>query len=157
MSRFEARQDARRKAYVVAAAIIFIAGVAVIASGFLARASKAVNENFYADPPRVLQRLSEIESRYQLSEGRYAASLDELAKKDLITGRLASGEVNGYRYVIVRADARTFAITAEPDAAKIASTTYYLVDETHTVRAQNGGPATDRSPAIWDPRDMQYR
>src|SRR5262249_30615294 len=123
----------------------------------LARASKAVNEQLYADPPRVLVRLAELQTSFQRGEGRYAASLDELAKKDLITGRLATGEVNGYRYTIARADARTVASAAAPDAAITGSTTHYLVDEPHTVRAQNGGPANERSQVIWDPRDMQSR
>lgn len=150
--RANSRRGNRHQVYSLVV-LLLVSVVAIVAlSGMLHLAQRKVDVSIYSKPHETLRVLAEAEQRFRRVQerGAYAASLAELEEAGCITARLAEGDVQGYRYRVEGADARTFAISASPAAVTTASLFYYT-DQTHVVRAAQGAPAGAESDVYWHP------
>jgi hypothetical protein len=153
------RRATRNRVYsLVGGLVILVAAIAALRSMALLGQEK-IGQKLYPFPGKVLKKLAEVQARYrqqdldQDGKKAFAGSLAELEAAGCIMPDLAQGPVKGYRYAIVRADAFSYWLTAEPDGtAPIGTDTlFYAVDETQVVRAEVAAPVTSRSGVFLHP------
>lgn len=154
------RRKTRHRVYSLVAMLLTSVLAVVAMSAFLQVGQRRIDARVYSDPLRTLQRIGHAQNRFRMTraagERRFAASLEELELAGLITRKLASGEVGGYRYRVQDADSQRWTVSATPVEAP-STQLHYRMNELHAVRAERGRPATDQSPAYWDPlRGLQW-
>lgn len=177
LSSFE-RQSRRRSTYYVVAffGIVVLGGVTVYS--ILAATKQRVRTHLYHDPELTLRYVFAQNETKWLFIQKHAtyASIDELVNEGMISEEFREGPVEGYRYRVVTATASSFLVTAEPEGpmpsptpeppdprnpralpAVVRPRQWYRVDESHTIRADAKGPATNESPVVWSPRDLTSR
>ncbi len=127
--------------------------VAAIAIPNLLRARIAANEGLAAAGVRDIAA-AEIAYRTDFPSAGYACTLSALGHDGqpsaehagLISNRLASGELNGYRFVLqncTNADGGKFQVVAVPLIANQSGVEALCSDETRVVRVDNRGSAED--------------
>ena len=124
--------------------IVPIAIIAAIAIPNLLASRRAANEGsaIYS-----LRQISAAESTYQANFGKYA-TLKELAARNLIDSKLATGTKNGYNFAVeLTTDEENlggFAVTGVPITYRSTGNRSFYVDETQVIRAadNSGGPPT---------------
>ncbi|RMG12157.1 MAG: hypothetical protein D6731_14405 [Planctomycetota bacterium] len=141
--------------------MVCVVGLSLLGGMFL-RGRRELDRKVYAHPHLALAYLARAESRFRSFDRDgdgvhdFASSLEQLERAGVITPRLASGELAGYRYRILRADDRSWAAVAEPIAVT-SSSAFYYVDESHVVRARLGAPADAGAEVYWSPDDEWSR
>lgn len=160
MSR-QSKRDWRKRVYaLVTLGLVCVVGLVAMGS-MLARGQNAMIQGVYRFPVKTLEALSKAQTRFHRKDldgdGRhdYATSLRQLGDAGTITAKLAAGELGDYRYRILNADERTYAITATP-AQVTSQSLFYFLDESRQVRATLGEPATRASKVYWSPYDQGW-
>lgn len=155
MRSFEARQEARRRAYALAGGIVFLNLIVIGAIMLFAASRKTVHKKVYKDPAATLLALCERQSQFRQKTGRYASTLAELEKAGFVGEEFLKEELEGYRYKILDSGPTSFSVAADP--ASVGSPDHFFVDESQTVRVQVGGPANRESAVVYDPRSARQR
>jgi hypothetical protein len=161
-----ARQAARRRVYSLTALVAVVVAAIVFMLMLLGAGQKKAAEMYremYRNPPVALRDIfARHETGYRLSHGRYA-TLDELVKEGGVPEEVLERPVEGFRYRLLLADQTRFLIEAAPEGpeppgppGRKPARWFYLVDETHTVRA-DPARVTTASPIVWSPRDGGWR
>lgn len=155
MSR-SSKRDWRKRIYaLVALGMMCIVGLVAMGS-MLVRGQDAMNKNVYRFPIKTLEAISKAQARFHRNDldgdGRhdYATSLGQLGDAGTITAKLAAGELGDYRYEVLHAGEKAYAITATP-AVVTSQSLFYFLDESWKVRGEVGKPATAESRVYWSP------
>lgn len=156
------RRTTRNRVWSLIAVLLAVTLMIVGLGGLLQMGSRSIDRSIYRQPYLTLEALAKAETRFRQRDldgdgkKQFAASLTEMGDAGCITQKLAGGEVGGYRYEVIQADANTWSMRASP-VAITSQTLFYFVDQSHTVRARVGAPADATSEVFWDPlRGMQW-
>src|SRR5215468_7797784 len=114
-----------------------------------------------AAPSRVFKR-SMAQQAYLIASGsKQCADLATLGSKKLIDSVLATGEKNGYRYIIIDLPTGRTAcgIQATPISKSDGSRSFYLSTDDGILRAatKSGLPADKSDPPVNFDQEMSYR
>lgn len=152
----------RQRVWSLIALLLAVTLMIVGMGGLLQVGSRSIDRSVYSQPYRTLEALAKAQTRFRLRDldenGKkdFAGSLQALGDAGCITQRLAGGEVGGYRYEVIQADAMTWSMRASP-VAVTSQTLFYFIDHSNTVRARVGAPADATCEVFWDPlRGMQW-
>jgi len=156
MAKGKERRQARYRIYSTVAGLLIILLAVVALSVFLRVGETQLEERVYVSPPKTLQHLAKAQQRFRTQDldgdgqPNFAPSLAALEEAQCITSRLASGEVQGYGYAVVRGDLEGYVITAAPLAPHPDSLGFWM-NQTGVIRAKQGGPADETCEIYYHP------
>lgn len=152
------RNNRRRRGFSLMELLIVVAILMIIGAIAIPRISTAMMNAKEMAATREVHNLITAQTQYMSQFGRYATSLQELGPPasgqpspsgaDLITGDMAKGVKNGYKYV-VQGSPQGFFVQASPVTFNNTGRRSFYADQTGTIR-QNWGqePATAASDEL---------
>ncbi|HLJ51628.1 MAG TPA: type II secretion system protein [Bryobacteraceae bacterium] len=138
----------RRRGFSLVELLIVMAIILVILAVAIPRAMAAILNAKETAVLREVQTIHQAQIQYSSQFGRFASSLDELQKANIITGKLASGEKDGYLFMLTPTPGG-YVLHANPRVFQSTGRRTFYIDQDGVVH-QNWGqdPATPESPEL---------
>ncbi len=152
------RKNRGRAGFSLVELLIVIAIILIILGVALPRLNQARITANEMSAVRSITVIHTAEQQYMSQYGKFASSLDELGpptsgnasatSADLISGDLAKGEKQGYKFTL-QANPSGYAVNANPVGFGTSGKNTYYSDQSMTIRKNNGQePAGPNSPEM---------